>query len=94
MDMQAKETVARWLNIGTTVGVFQNKDLGHPDIGRKVAMPFDYDEFQTAEIGTTRCPDNPTVGLGWRYILVAKCDTLQEVVDAMVEETVQSQEQS
>lgn len=94
MDMAAKETVARWLHGHTTVGVFQNKDLGHIEIGRKVAMPFDSDDFQKAKIGETRCPDNPTIGLGWRYILIAKCDTLEEVVDAMKEEELQSQEQS
>ena len=91
MDMKDKEKIAQWLQGHTAVGVFQNKDLGHPQVGRKVAIPYDYDDLQEAEIGKTTCHDTAELGLGWRYILIAKCQTLQEVVDAMQEEPVESQ---
>ena len=43
------ETFARWLSDGQTwIGVFENRDPGHPDMGRRIAMPFDVKDLATA----------------------------------------------
>lgn len=81
-----KDTIDRWLaDPDTWVGVFENADLGHRDIGLRCAFPFALSDgsFEKAEIGKTRAPDGRTIGLGWRYILVAKCRTTDEVLAAM-----------
>lgn len=50
------------------IGGFENSDLGHPDIGRRILVPFDIPQ-EMAEIGKSRAPDNPEIGLGWRWVL-------------------------
>jgi len=80
----ARATFDRWLSDGTSwIGVFENHDLGHPDIGRRVARVFDIGDLPLAKIGSTRAPDHDEIGLGWRYILVAACDTTDKAMDAM-----------
>lgn len=67
---------------GDWVGVFENHDLGHRDLGRKIAFVFGAEQRANAELGKTRAPDTP-VGLGWRYLLVAIAETPQEAKEAM-----------
>jgi hypothetical protein len=65
-----------WLADGDTwIGVFENHDLGHPQVGTRCAFPFSLSDgsFEMGRIGETRAPDGQFIGLGWRYILVAKC---------------------
>lgn len=76
-----RETLERWIADGETwIGVFENHDLGHPEIGRRIAFPFSTKDgsFEAAEVNKTRAPDSRHIGLGWRYILIAKCTTADE----------------
>jgi hypothetical protein len=82
-----EETVAqtfdRWLADGMTwIGVFENHDLGHRDRGRRVALPYDAAQ-PIPQVGVTRAPDHPSIGLGWRYILVAVCHSTPEALAAL-----------
>jgi hypothetical protein len=81
-----REKVTRWLSDGQTwVGVYQNQDLGHPDVGRKIAMPFDVSDWDKAKLGS-RAPDTRHL-IGWRYFLIAKCRTVEGVLAAGIEES-------
>jgi len=82
-DMDA--TIDRWFtdpDPGDWVGVFENQDMGHPDLGMKFGMLYGADQDDKATIMKTHAPDT-TFGLGWRYLLVAKCHTADEAKEAM-----------
>lgn len=69
----------QWLLDGQTwIAVFENKDMNNGDFGRRVAFPFDNAVKGRAKLGETKAPDAPGIGLGWRYILIAICDTAEE----------------
>lgn len=88
MSETAREAVTRWLaEPDTWVGVFENHDLGHPNVGHCFAIPFRLSDgsFEQAEIGKTRAPDT-SLYIGWRYILIAKCKTVDEVMQRISEE--------
>jgi hypothetical protein len=77
------QRIARWLSDGTTfVAIFKNHDLGHPYVGERVGMPFDMAQWDQLEIGKTRAPDSNR-GMGWRYILTAKCKDVSSALAAM-----------
>ena len=79
-----KETFTRWLADGSSwIGVFQNQDLGHSDRGRKIALCYDDSQFYGMAVGQARAPDHRDIGMGWRYVLQAKCRTTDEAVAAM-----------
>lgn len=67
---------------GDWIGVFENHDMSHPELGRRFALLFDKNQFDSAVIGSTRAPDTK-MGLGWRYLLVAKCLNTDDVMGAM-----------
>lgn len=80
------ETIDRWFreaDPGDWVGVFENHDLGHPDLGIKLGFVYGEDQWDGAKIGRTSGPDTKAFGLGWRYLLIAKCRTPDEAKDAM-----------
>ena len=78
-----EQKFTRLLADGTSwIGVFQNQDLGHSRIGECIAFAFDTSQLEAAKIGSTRAPDHANYGLGWRYILIAKCATVDEAVFA------------
>jgi hypothetical protein len=87
-----RETFTRWLADGRTwIGVFQNHDLGHHDVGRRIAVPFD---TRRKLLGArlplqSPAPDHLTrktgLGPGWRYLLVAKADTVDAAIAALKE---------
>jgi len=82
--MDRLEKLYSWLASGDTwVGVFENHDLGHADRGRRVAMPFSMADYQRADIGSTHAPDMPGIGLGWRYILIAKCRSADDALHVL-----------
>ena len=65
--------VREWLSDGCTwVGCFENADLGHPNIGQRILLPYDDDVFEKAELRKTPAPDSGSYGLGWRYLLELK----------------------
>ena len=73
---QQKALIDGWFSDPDTwVGIFENHDLGHPQVGLRCAFPFRISDgsLDKAEVNKTRAPDGRTIGLGWRYLLVAKC---------------------
>ena len=81
-----EQRLARWFADGdTTVCVFENKDLGHSQVGRRIALPYSKADAEAMAIGTSRAPDITSVGLGWRYILVGRARTPEEVTDLLAE---------
>ncbi len=83
-DNQA-EVFKRWLSEpGDWIGVFQNQALDSSLLGHKFALRFGVEQWDHAEIGKTRAPDTQ-FGMGWKYILIAKCQTIESAVEAMKE---------
>jgi len=79
-----RETFERWLSDGTTwIGIFENHDLGHSDLGRRIARPYDASQEEVAKLKSTTASDHKAIGFGWRYILVAKCHTADEAIAAL-----------
>lgn len=85
---------ARWTERGDIICVFENHDLGHYDMGRRVAIPFAPElaiqfnvtgHLPTGVSMATQAPDNATIGLGWRYLLVARCSTVDDAMAVMDE---------
>lgn len=75
------QTFERWLHDGQTfIAGFENQDLGHPDLGRRIVVPYDVAKIDLAIVGKTTAPDHRTIGLGWRYILKAKFTTAAEAL--------------
>lgn len=82
-----EQTFQRWLSDGTTwIAIFENHDLAHLDLGRRIAFPYDVAQEEGATIGVTRSPDHASIGVGWRYLLVARAHTVHEAVNAMKED--------
>jgi len=78
--MSNRTTFDRWFADGTTwVGVYECKDLSSQRLGDRVAMPFDTADLSKAEVGD-KAPDHPTNGPGWRWSLIAKCNTVEEAL--------------
>lgn len=69
----------QWLADGESwIGGFENHDLGHPEIGRRVLFVFDDSQWEDAKLGSTRSPDHAEIGLGWRYVLGLKTRDAEE----------------
>ena len=69
----------KWLADGETwIGIFENHDLGHYDIGRRIAMSFDDSLWDKAELKKTRSPDHKAIGFGWRYLLICRTHDVAE----------------
>jgi hypothetical protein len=82
-DQKQRLLIASWFNDADTwVGVFENHDLGHPDRGLRCAFPFAISDgsMEKSIVGQTRAPDGRIIGMGWRYLLVAKCSTAEEAL--------------
>jgi hypothetical protein len=78
-----------WLKDGDTwLGVFENHDFGHPDMGRKAIFPFPLSDvsWEVAKEGETRAPDGKSIGFGWRYILILKTKDAKQAVRALIGE--------
>lgn len=76
-----RETFTRWLKDGTTwIGIFENQDLSHYDLGRRVARPYDDSVFDKATINLSGCADHASIGLGWRYVLKVKTRDVDEAL--------------
>jgi hypothetical protein len=78
-----EETVARWFaDPDTWAGVFENQALDSATCGERCAFPFKLSDgsFERAEVGKSHAPDGATIGLGWKYVLVAKCKFAEDAV--------------
>ena len=64
-----REKFTRLVDDGDLIGIYENHDLGHPDVGRRIAFVYNGPVIAFAKIGTTKCHDGEH-GLGWRYILI------------------------
>lgn len=65
------DIINRWLERGDGVAVYENHDLGHPDIGHKQFVSYG---SPSAQLEVDYPPERlPDIGgrIGWRYILVA-----------------------
>ena len=67
------------------IGVFENQDVSHHDLGRRIAFAFEAVQWDDAIVGASRGPDHKNIGPGWRYVLVAKVRTVGEAMKAMAE---------
>jgi hypothetical protein len=67
---QHHATVNRWLQRGDGLAVYENHDLGHPDLGHRQFASFG---SAAAQLETQAPPDRlPDIGqrINWRYVLV------------------------
>lgn len=76
---EAHKRFADWLSHEWGIAVFENHDLGSAMVGHRFAIPVDRSALDAAKIGESRAPDT-ALGLGWRYILIAKPGTPEEAV--------------
>jgi hypothetical protein len=81
----ASARFADWLSKGWLIGIFENHDLDSRDVGVRFALPFG-PEFADAKIGEARAPDTKAYGLGWRYILTAKPETVEQAIELIFKE--------
>ena len=58
-----------WLARGDGVAVYENHDLGHPELGRIVCLSFGSPESALGVEPPQRMPDLPQL-IGWRYQLI------------------------
>jgi len=79
------ETFARWLEDGdTAIGVFENKDLGSLDVGRRVCFAYGKSVLAgEGKVGVLHAPDHASIGLGWRYILVVVAHDVETALLAL-----------
>lgn len=84
MTEELEQTLARWFaDPDTWVGVFENKDLSSSRPGHRVGFAFPRAQFEQAKLGETRAPDHKEIGLGWRYLLVAKAENADDALRAL-----------
>ena len=76
----AQEVFAKWIARGDLIGVFENADFGHPDLGRQVFVPVHPPEREKFIPHKTCLPDSPKIGLGWRYLFKSAHNTLDDFV--------------
>ena len=80
------EKAEEWLADGETfIGVFENKDLGHPELGHRIMLPYEDALFEAAILGKTTPPDMPYIGLGWRYLMVCKTRSSESAVCSLMD---------
>lgn len=76
LDMVPEESrhiVERWLGRGDGIAVYENQELGHPELGHKQFVSYG---SSAAQLETDEPPTIlPDIGgrINWRYCLVATC---------------------
>lgn len=64
------EQVNGWLVRGDGIAVYQNQDMGHPDVGHIMLASFGSDlALLETDTPPTTLPDTPQ-GINWRYQLI------------------------
>lgn len=61
--------VNQWLEDGKGVAIYENVDLGHPEIGHRQYVTFGTPKAQLAWTAPERLPDIGDA-INWRYMLV------------------------
>jgi hypothetical protein len=58
-----------WLRRGDVILIFENQDMGNEALGHVVTMPWTEGDQTAGGDGPfpQNAPDNPALGLGWRY---------------------------
>ena len=78
-EQSRRDTFTRWLSDPETwVGVFENQDLSSSQPGHRVGLCFDMETWDDAHANKTSAPDHPSIGLGWRYILIGKFNVRED----------------
>lgn len=81
---QTAKKIAEWLADGKSfVAVYENVNLGHPQLGRRICCAYALKDHEELVVGKTTAPDLPGNGPGWRYVLKEKCLTAQTAMKAM-----------
>lgn len=75
---------ARLADKETWIGVYENQAFDSVKAGQRVAMFFDLDQWDRANIGD-RAPDTSALA-GWKYRLVGKAKTTEEALNLMAEQ--------
>jgi hypothetical protein len=79
-----RDVFTRWLADGQTlIAVFENQDLGHSDLGRRICLSYDQGLVDVLVVGKATAPDHAQIGLGWRYILVLVTQDVDEALAAL-----------
>lgn len=71
LTLESKEKIGVWLDRGDGVAVYENHDLGHPEIGKQQIVSFG---SPAAQLEVDEPPTTlPDIGgaINWRYQLVA-----------------------
>jgi hypothetical protein len=63
------ELVNQWLEDGKGVAIYENVDLGHPELGHRQYVTFGTPRAQVGEVAPERLPDIGDA-INWRYMLV------------------------
>lgn len=75
----ARREIEALLSDGETViAVYENHDLGHPLVGRRIVWPFSRNQGDLLKLGS-QAPDG-SYGLGWRWRLIEKTENLDRAV--------------
>lgn len=68
-DPATEAQVGVWLARGDGIAVYENQDLGHPDLGHRQFASFGSPEAMFPDAPPERLPDFPGQ-INWRYSLV------------------------
>lgn len=72
VDPEVVDRITAMLDGGLKIAVYENNDLGHPDLGRKVFLSYG-GPTSTWQEPPPFAPDTAEAGLGWRYLLAGTC---------------------
>lgn len=62
------EHINTWLERGDGVAVYENQDLGHPELGKRMYVSFGSEDALFPDEPPERMPDFPNQ-INWRYTL-------------------------
>jgi len=74
----AEALFRKWVGRGDLILAYENKDMGHPNLGHRIFMPCDAAQRDKVRIGI-QAPDG-SYGLGWRYRLIACTQRVEDFV--------------
>lgn len=66
-------TIDGWLERGDGAAIYENHDLGHPDLGCCKIVSFGSPDAQLEANVPPACLPDTGAQINWRYVLVATC---------------------